>query len=254
MVLPFPVQQATAVDIAQAPSPRVGSLDWRRFPDGESLVAIEDQLHDADVALRASLHEPDTMSLVLRFAAATAREFGARRVGMISPCLAYLRQDTRFHRGEAVSAPLLAKFLEGSFDWLVTADPYLRRTAVISLLYRIPAERVATALLLADWMRANVRLPLGKRRVTATAHASPSDAFRHRPASYGPSLASTTRPPKGAEWCSNGAAHGNARQGPTGQLSQAHGGADRRTLLPIRSNDARRTPAALERPYRPPAS
>lgn len=145
-----------AVDVAQAPSPRVGSLDWRRFPDGESLVAIEDQLHDADVALRASLHEPDTMSLVLRFAAATAREFGARRVGMISPCLAYLRQDTRFHRGEAVSAPLFAKFLEGSFDWLVTADPYLHRTAVISLLYRIPAERVATALLLADWMRANV--------------------------------------------------------------------------------------------------
>jgi ribose-phosphate pyrophosphokinase len=106
--------------------------------------------------LLASLHEPDTIALALRFAAATAREFGARRVGLIAPYLAYMRQDTRFHRGEAVSAPLFARFLEESFDWLVTADPHLHRTAALSALYRFPAERVATAPLVADWIRTQV--------------------------------------------------------------------------------------------------
>lgn len=156
VVLPFPAQQAMAADIATALSARVGTLDWRRFPDGESLVAIDDQLQGADVVLLASLHEPDAMALALRFAASTAREFGARRVGLIAPYLAYMRQDTRFHRGEAVSAPLFAHFLQDSFDWLVTADPHLHRTAALASLYRIPAERVATAPLLADWIRANV--------------------------------------------------------------------------------------------------
>jgi ribose-phosphate pyrophosphokinase len=156
VLLPFPAQQAMAVSLADALSARVGALDWRRFPDGESLVAIDDQLQDADVVLLASLHEPDTIALALRFAAATAREFGARRVGLIAPYLAYMRQDTRFHRGEAVSAPLFARFLEESFDWLVTADPHLHRTAALSALYRFPAERVATAPLVADWIRTQV--------------------------------------------------------------------------------------------------
>lgn len=156
VVLPFPAQQAMAGSIADALSARVGTLDWRRFPDGESLVAVDDQLQGSDVVLLASLHEPDAMALALRFAAATAREFGARRVGLIAPYLAYMRQDTRFHRGEAVSALLFARFLQESFDWLVTADPHLHRTAELSALYSIPAARVATAPLLAEWIRANV--------------------------------------------------------------------------------------------------
>lgn len=156
VLLPFPAQQAMAASLADALSARVGSLDWHRFPDGESLVAIDDQLQDTEVVLLASLHEPDTIALALRFAAATAREFGARRVGLIAPYLAYMRQDTRFNRGEAISAPLFARFLEESFDWLVTADPHLHRTENLSALYHIPAERVATAPLVADWIRAHV--------------------------------------------------------------------------------------------------
>jgi len=134
----------------------MGRLEWRRFPDGESLVTIDENLGDANVAIVASLHHPDEMAIALRFAAATAREFGAHSVGLIAPYLAYMRQDTRFHPGEAVSAPLFAGFLEESFDWLVTADPHLHRNPALSSLYRIPAQRVATAPLVADWIRHNI--------------------------------------------------------------------------------------------------
>jgi len=156
ILLPFPLQRRLAESIASALQARIGRLDWRRFPDGESLVAIDDALDGASVAIVASLHHPDEMALALRFAAATAREFGAKRVGLIAPYLAYMRQDKRFHAGEAVNAPLFARFLEESFDWLVTADPHLHRNPTLSALYGIPARTVATASLVADWIRDNV--------------------------------------------------------------------------------------------------
>lgn len=53
---------------------RAGRLEWRHFPDGESLVTIEEDLHGVDVALVASLCKPDELALPLRFAAATARD------------------------------------------------------------------------------------------------------------------------------------------------------------------------------------
>ncbi|MEP9389948.1 ribose-phosphate diphosphokinase [Mesorhizobium sp. KR9-304] len=156
VLLPFPLQLTMADAIAPLLGARVGRLDWRHFPDGESLITIEDGLDGFDVALVASLRNPDELALPLRFAAATAREFGARSVGLIAPYLAYMRQDKRFNPGEAVSAPLFARFLEESFDWLLTADPHLHRNPELSKLYHIPVRRVATAPLIADWIRDNV--------------------------------------------------------------------------------------------------
>jgi ribose-phosphate pyrophosphokinase len=160
MLLPFPPQRTVANAIAPLLGARSGRLDWRHFPDGESLVTIEDGLDGIDVALVASLRNPDELGLPLRFAAATAREFGARSVGLIAPYLAYMRQDKRFNAGEAVSAPLFARFLEESFDWLVTADPHLHRNPELSKLYHIPVRRVATAPLIAEWIRDNVPNPV----------------------------------------------------------------------------------------------
>ena len=156
VLLPFPLQRRIADAMAPALEARVGRLDWRRFPDGESLVAIDDALSGADIAIVASLDHPDELSIALRFAASTAREFGARSVGLVAPYLAYMRQDRRFHRGESISATLYARFLEECFDWLVTVDPHLHRNSELSALYRIPAVRVAAAPVVAEWIGDNV--------------------------------------------------------------------------------------------------
>ena len=95
VLLPFPLQRPIADEMAPALGARLGRLNWRRFPDGESLVAVDEALSGADVAIVASLHRPDEISIAMRFAAATAREFGARSVGLVAPYLAYMRQDTR---------------------------------------------------------------------------------------------------------------------------------------------------------------
>ena len=171
VLLPFPAQRTLAAQMAEAirmpangmdvpPQVRVGRLDWRRFPDGESLVTLDDALEGEDVAIVASLHDPDAMALALRFAADTAREFGARSVGLVAPYLAYMRQDKRFHAGEAVSAPLFARFISESFDWLVTVDPHLHRIHALDEVYRIPCRAVAAAAAVADWIRREVERPI----------------------------------------------------------------------------------------------
>jgi ribose-phosphate pyrophosphokinase len=71
-----------------------------------------------------------------------------------------MRQDTRFHAGEAVSANAFAQFLDESVDWLVTVDPHLHRIAALDKVFRIPATAVAAAPQLAGWIRREVARPI----------------------------------------------------------------------------------------------
>jgi ribose-phosphate pyrophosphokinase len=156
VLLTFPPYATLGRALAIALRARYSEVGWRHFPDGESLLAIDEGLHGADVAIVASLHHPDTLALPLRFVAETAREFGARSIGLIAPYLGYLRQDARFHPGEVVSAPLFARFLEGSFDWIATVDPHLHRVASMADLFGIPSCNVAAAPAIAAWIREHV--------------------------------------------------------------------------------------------------
>ena len=156
VLIAFPELESMGSNLAARLQARPSPLGWRRFPDGESLVTLDDQLSGTDVVLLAGLRSPDTAALALRFAAETAREFGARSVGLVAPYLPYMRQDTRFHPGEAISAPIFARFLEQSVDWLVTVDPHLHRNPRLDGLFSIPTRHVAAAAAMAAWVQANV--------------------------------------------------------------------------------------------------
>lgn len=156
ILMPFPEMKRLAETLSPAMGAELRTLDWHHFPDGESLMTLPGDLDGADVALLATLRNPDHLALPLRFAAATAREIGARRVGLIAPYLGYMRQDRRFEAGQAVSARLFAQFLGESFDWLVTVDPHLHRIARLEEVFPIPAVRAVSAPLLANWIKTNL--------------------------------------------------------------------------------------------------
>lgn len=159
-VYDFPGNDAFANALATLPHARRASLELHRFPDGETLVKVEPPPAGALAVVACSLDHPDAKALPLIFAAATLRELGAARVGLVAPYLAYMRQDKRFEAGEAVSSRPFAALLSEHFDWLVTVDPHLHRYRSLADIYRIETRVVHAAPRMAQWIRRHVERPL----------------------------------------------------------------------------------------------
>ena len=115
-----------------------------RFPDGESLVRVPASAETA--LLYRSLDDPNAKLVELILAAAALRDNGVRKVMLIAPYLAYMRQDMAFHPGEAVSQRVIGQLISDHFDGLVTIDPHLHRIARLSeAVPRIPAISLSAA-------------------------------------------------------------------------------------------------------------
>jgi ribose-phosphate pyrophosphokinase len=145
-----------AATLARRLDVELGRTTLRRFPDGESYVQIESDVAGRDVVIACTLDRPDGKLLPLYLLAATARDLGARRVGLVAPYLAYLRQDSRFRPGEGVTSAYVARLIGTMADWLVTVDPHLHRYASLGDVYGISATAVHAAPLLAKWIRTHV--------------------------------------------------------------------------------------------------
>lgn len=156
----LPGNEGLARNLSSAAGGRVAGLECRRFPDGESYVRILDDVRGERVILVCTLADPDCHFLQLVFAAGAARDAGARRVELVAPYLAYMRQDRAFADGEAVSARHFANLISRVFDSLLTIDPHLHRIQRLSEVFTIPARALRAAPLLADWIIGNVERPL----------------------------------------------------------------------------------------------
>ncbi len=156
LVIPLPGNEAMAAKLGGD----LGALEVHRFPDGETHLRFESDLRGRAVILVCTLDRPDAKYLPLAFAAATARDLGAARVGLVAPYLCYMRQDKRFQPGEAVSAPIFAGEISRHFDWLVTADPHLHRLHTLSAVYTIPSQVVHAAPLMSQWIGREVKNPV----------------------------------------------------------------------------------------------
>jgi ribose-phosphate pyrophosphokinase len=119
-----------------------------RFPDGESLVRVGET---GPVALLyRSLDDPNGRLIEVLLAASALRDRGARRVILIAPYLAYMRQDMAFRPGEAVSQRVIGRLLACAFDSVLTVDPHLHRVHTIGeVIPDIAAIAITAAPLLA---------------------------------------------------------------------------------------------------------
>lgn len=155
----MPGNERFALHLDRALGCEVGRMEVHRFPDGESCVRILSPVHGRDVILVCTLDRADEQIMSLYFAACTARELGARRVGLIAPYLAYMRQDARFKEGEGVTALHFARFISDFCDWMVTVDPHLHRYHRLAEVYSIPTRAVSTAPAIAEWIEEHVERP-----------------------------------------------------------------------------------------------
>ncbi len=156
----MPGNEAKGRLLAERVGAETAALTMRRFPDGESYIRLDSECADRDVILFATLERPGAMILQLLFLADLVRELGARRVVLVAPYLAYMRQDKRFQPGEAVTSRSFARLLSDRIDVLVTVDPHLHRYHQLKELYAACTRVVHAAPLLAEWIAKNVAQPL----------------------------------------------------------------------------------------------
>lgn len=122
------------------------------FPDGEIKLRLPVPLPCKVVLLR-SLHQPNTKLVEVLLAARTARELGAQHLTLVTPYLAYMRQDIAFQPGEAVSQKIVGRFLAELFDAVITVDPHLHRISTLREAIPCPQALTLTAApLLADFV------------------------------------------------------------------------------------------------------
>jgi ribose-phosphate pyrophosphokinase len=131
----------------------LGEYARRQFPDGETYLRIDTPVRGADVIVLCGLEQPDDKFLPLLFFARQLREMGARSAGLVTPYLAYMRQDRRFMDGEALTSRHFAQLLSDHVDWLVTVDPHLHRYHSLDEIYRVPSRALQAAPLLAQFVR-----------------------------------------------------------------------------------------------------
>lgn len=160
LIFPLPGNEFLARKLAELLDGELGRLEFRRFPDGESYVRYHSDIAGRPVILVCSLNRPDEKTNALIFAAGAAKELGADGIGLVAPYLAYMRQDKRFHPGEAVTSTYFAAMINAWFDWMVTVDPHLHRRESLSEIYSIPTQALQAAPAVADWIRKQVDKPV----------------------------------------------------------------------------------------------
>jgi ribose-phosphate pyrophosphokinase len=160
VILALQDSQSLAQRVSELAGIPLGLVESRRFPDEETYLRIGSDCAGKSVVLVCTLDRPDLKLLPLVFLADAARDLGAARVGLVSPYLAYLRQDRQFHPGEAVTSRTFAGLLSRYVDWLATIDPHLHRYHSLTQIYTVPSRVVHAAPAVADWIAAHVDRPV----------------------------------------------------------------------------------------------
>jgi ribose-phosphate pyrophosphokinase len=160
VVIAIPGHEEQATQLASRLGAERVAAAIRTFPDAENYVRLERELGGHDAVLVGSLYpSPAERFLTVAFLAATARDHGARKVGLVAPYLAFMRQDHQFKPGEGITSKYFAQMVSQSVDWLVTVDPHLHRHLSLDGLYTIPTTIARSAPAIADWIAAEVSHP-----------------------------------------------------------------------------------------------
>jgi ribose-phosphate pyrophosphokinase len=121
------------------------------FPDGETLVGVTHRA-GAEAILVQSFNDPDRKLMPALLAADALRRAGARRVTLVAPYLAYMRQDMIFRPGEPISQRVFGQCLGRAFDRVLTVEAHLHRTHRLGDVMAGRARSLSAAPAIARWL------------------------------------------------------------------------------------------------------
>ena len=160
VVIAVPGNEAHARALASRLAATLIIPEVRQFPDGELYVRLDGEVAGHEAIVVGSLKGPGDAFLMIAFLAGTARDLGARRVGLVAPYLAYMRQDSRFKAGEGVTSTYFGRLMSQTVDWLVTVDPHLHRLDSLDHVYSIPTSIARASSAIAGYVTAQLENPV----------------------------------------------------------------------------------------------
>ena len=160
LLIGFPEYRQQAQRLASAAGIAYADALIHHFPDGESRIRLPESLPERVVLCR-TLDHPDSKLLELILAAATARDLGAKHITLVAPYLCYMRQDTAFQPGEAVSQRIIGTLLSQWIDALITVDAHLHRVHRLKDAVPVnPAVNLAATAVMSDFLGKQMDDPL----------------------------------------------------------------------------------------------
>mgnify|MGYP002619510363 CR=1 FL=1 len=129
-----PDEAEAAGRLAQAAGLSLLRYQRHQFPDEELKLTLPFADDDAptQLVLYRSLDRPNDKLVELILLAKHLRGCGVKRLLLVAPYLAYMRQDIAFHPGEIVSQKIIGSLLADLFDAVITVDPHLHRIEHLS--------------------------------------------------------------------------------------------------------------------------
>ncbi len=148
-----------AKNIAKILKVEYSELTVKKFPDSELYIKFETEIKNKELVFIQTLHPSNEAILELILAAHTAKELEAKKIILVTPYLAYIRQDKRFNPGEAVSSKIVGKLLE-IFDKVITIDPHLHRFKSLKEVFHTQTLKLTSNGLIEEFIAKKFKNPI----------------------------------------------------------------------------------------------
>lgn len=147
-----------AKSLAKKLKAKYSKLTISNFPDGDIYLKFNTELKNQTLIIVQSFQPNSNESLFnILFAAKTAKSLKAKKVILIAPYLAYMRQDKRFNSGEAISSKIMADLLNSCIDKIITIDPHLHRYKSLKDIFNISTKKLTANNLIANYIKKNIK-------------------------------------------------------------------------------------------------
>lgn len=139
--------------IAWKAKSRYCAVEKKYFPDGDLYVRFLKRVKGEHVVIVQSFQPKPQEALVEAvWAAVNAWDLGAKKVTLVAPYLAYMRQDSRFHAGEAVSARIAGELIGHHVDRVITVDPHGHRLGDWRRVFGCPVTKLTANGVVAEYI------------------------------------------------------------------------------------------------------
>lgn len=146
--------------IARKINAKYSEVKTEEFPDSEIKVNLPEVKNKKVYFVQSFYKEKTDINdkiIEVLFCAYTARELKAKKVFLIAPYLAYMREDKRFNKGEAISAKIISK-LFNVFNKVYAVEPHLHRFNSFKEFFS-NAKKIKLDVETAEYINKNIKEP-----------------------------------------------------------------------------------------------